>query len=56
LNDIEHWQDEKEQNYKTRKAHLEKVANEAAKKKAAEERRADEIAKRAAKARADRKA
>lgn len=56
LDDIEHWQDEKEKTFKARKAHLEKVASEAAKKKAAEDRRADELAKRAAKARADRKA
>lgn len=56
LEDIEHWQDEKEANYKAQKAIQERIAAEQARKAEAEQKKKDEAEKKAAKAKADRKA
>lgn len=56
LKDIEHWQDEKEANYKVQRAIREKVEGEAAKKSDAENAEKEVAQKAHNKARADRKA
>lgn len=56
MKDIEHWQDEKEANYKAQRLIREKVQGEAAKKSAAENKEKDVVEKARLKAKADKKA
>ena len=55
LHDIEHWQDEREENYRNRKAQLAKINEEAEKQKVRAMKAKEEAEKKAAKARADAK-